>query len=329
VTPGRAPTGGTGRPDRPVPAGQDPDPTATPASLTLQDAAERLGVHYMTVYRYLRTGRLTATWREGRWWVPLAEVEVLAERLANPPPRGRRPADQVAAPGEDRPRPVDPEAVARLERRLRSGDEPGAWVLLEALLLAGHGVVDVLTDALAPAMRSLGERWATGDLSVAEEHLASQVAERLVARLGSRSRRPGRHAEVVALAAPSGELHRLPLAMAVNAVRAAGFEALDLGCDLPPEELARLVRRPPRPVAAVVLGASVPAHQPALAAAVRAVRQAAPGVPVLLGGAAVPGPTEAQALGADGWSGPDARSLVASLQALFGRERPVAGGSGG
>ena len=30
----------------------------TESRLTLQEAADRLGVHYMTAYRYVRTGRL-------------------------------------------------------------------------------------------------------------------------------------------------------------------------------------------------------------------------------------------------------------------------------
>ena len=35
--------------------------------MTLQEAADQLGVHYMTAYRYIRQGRLPAT-REGAEW---------------------------------------------------------------------------------------------------------------------------------------------------------------------------------------------------------------------------------------------------------------------
>jgi excisionase family DNA binding protein len=34
---------------------------ARPETLTLHEAAERLGVHYMTAYRYVRHGQLFAT----------------------------------------------------------------------------------------------------------------------------------------------------------------------------------------------------------------------------------------------------------------------------
>ena len=37
--------------------------------LTLLQVADKLGVHYMTVYRYVRTGRLPATRVGGIWQV--------------------------------------------------------------------------------------------------------------------------------------------------------------------------------------------------------------------------------------------------------------------
>ena len=41
-------------------ASQEPDPRSRAGLLSLQEAADRLGVHYMTAYRYVRTGRLRA-----------------------------------------------------------------------------------------------------------------------------------------------------------------------------------------------------------------------------------------------------------------------------
>jgi len=60
------------------------EPSAT--AVTLNDAAEQLGVHYMTAYRYVRTGRLEATKRKGQWWVEPAELEAIANA-----PRGGAP----------------------------------------------------------------------------------------------------------------------------------------------------------------------------------------------------------------------------------------------
>ena len=50
-------------------ASQEPDPRSRAGLLSLQEAADRLEVHYMTAYRYVRTGRLRAVQIGSQWWV--------------------------------------------------------------------------------------------------------------------------------------------------------------------------------------------------------------------------------------------------------------------
>ena len=59
-------------------------------TISLTEAAERLDVHYMTAYRYVRTGRLHATKQGGQWVVPVEEVENFntANETAVRPARG-------------------------------------------------------------------------------------------------------------------------------------------------------------------------------------------------------------------------------------------------
>ena len=38
-------------------------------------------------------------------------------------------------------------------------------------------------EVFAPALREVGRRWARGELSVGEEHLASEATQQLMARL--------------------------------------------------------------------------------------------------------------------------------------------------
>ena len=45
----------------------------TQPRVTLHEAAKRLGVHYMTAYRYVRTGRLPAE-RDGAHWLIVVGV---------------------------------------------------------------------------------------------------------------------------------------------------------------------------------------------------------------------------------------------------------------
>ena len=86
-------------------------------SLTLQQAADTLGVHYMTVYRYVRTGKLSATRVGGAWHVDPDDLAQMKPAVAR---NSRNPAARATA------------TKARLEARLLAGDEPGAWGVLEA-----------------------------------------------------------------------------------------------------------------------------------------------------------------------------------------------------
>ena len=87
--------------------------TASPA-VTLHEAAEMLGVHYMTAYRYVRLGLLAASKSGGVWQVEVADLaEFKAGGPSSPQPaRG----SQRRAPWAD-----------RLEARLIAGDAHGAW----------------------------------------------------------------------------------------------------------------------------------------------------------------------------------------------------------
>ena len=44
------------------------------ARISLQEAADALGVHYMTAYRYVRTGRLPAVKDGAEWRVDPADL---------------------------------------------------------------------------------------------------------------------------------------------------------------------------------------------------------------------------------------------------------------
>src|ERR1700735_2030066 len=108
-----------------------------PDLLELQEAADRLGVHYMTAYRYVRTGRLPATRIGSQWWVDPVD---LREAGAGATVTGRTRAATRKATQAD--------AARRLEDRLVAGDEPGAWTIVESRLGSGTHADDILLDGL-------------------------------------------------------------------------------------------------------------------------------------------------------------------------------------
>jgi methanogenic corrinoid protein MtbC1 len=118
----------------------------------------------------------------------------------------------------------------------------------------------------------------------------------------------------VVLAAPPGDLHALPVALAADLVRGAGFDVEDLGADLPLPSLVDAVQRTQRLVA-VGLAVTTAENRRAVGEAVSCLKEVLDDVPVLVGGGAVPDRAEALALGADGW-GRDGAALVDLLETL-------------
>jgi len=163
---------------------------------------------------------------------------------------------------------------------------------------------------------AIGDAWAAGRLDIAVEHRASAIALRLVGRLGPRFVRRGVSRGSVVLAAPQGDLHGLPVALAADLVRGAGFDVEDLGADLPPASLVEAACGTQRLVA-VALSATTSDNGRGVRQAVRSLRAALDGVPVLVGGATVPDGDRARGLGADG-GGRDGAALVEALESLPG-----------
>ncbi|HEX6310849.1 MAG TPA: B12-binding domain-containing protein [Acidimicrobiia bacterium] len=260
--------------------------------LTLQEAARRLGVHYMTAYRYVRIGRLPAVSEEGRWWVRASDVE--AHGRPGPesaPGRGR------TASGRQR---------ERLLRRLVAGDEAGAWAVLESARAAGAGARDLYVRLLAPVLHRIGDQWASGAIDVGDEHVATATTERLLGRLSQELARRGRRRGTLVLGVVPGDRHGLPLALLAGVARAEGYDVVELGADTPVESLVRAARAADRLVA-VGVSAATPGHEEEAAAAITALR-AAVDVPVLVGGPAID-EAGARRLGADGWA-PDAAAAM-------------------
>lgn len=183
-------------------------------------------------------------------------------------------------PGET----ITPELLASL---LADGDdELAAWVLRQALGEATRP--EVYDGLLAGAMRLVGDRWASGQWSVAEEHLASQTLLRALERIRPDLGPEARIGPLAVLAGVAGEQHMIGLVCLDHVLRERGWTVANLGADVPPADLARFVRR--NEARLVALSANDASRAGTVEAAVEAVRTAAEGqgtgrhLPILLGG---------------------------------------------
>jgi excisionase family DNA binding protein len=268
--------------------------------LTLLQAAEELGVHYMTVYRYVRTGKLPATRVGGAWQVDPRDLAQMKSAVSRRP---RSPTARATA------------TKSQLEARLLAGDEPGAWSVLEAALASEHSPSEVLLQLVAPALESIGNRWHAGELTVADEHRASAVAVRLIARIGARFARRGPKRGSVVITTPPAELHSTPVAIAADLLRWAGFNVIELGADTPAEALAQALAGVPD-LLAVAIACTTRGSTTSARRVAAHLHTAIPGTTVLIGGAAIGDADQALRLGADGFSGRRGDDLVRAIEDL-------------
>ncbi len=197
----------------------------------------------------------------------------------------RLPPVDPSEAGRPHPSTLSPELLAGL---LADGDdELAAWVLRDAL--AERPRAEVYDGLLRDAMTLVGDRWASGQWTVAEEHLASQALLRALGAVRPVLGPEHRVGPLAVLADVAGERHMIGLVCLDHVLQECGWTVADLGADVPTDDLARFVGR--NEVALVALAASDPLRAPVVAAAAAAARAAAlaarpsePRLPVIVGG---------------------------------------------
>jgi len=256
--------------------------------LSLQEAADALGVHYMTAYRYVRTGRLAATQIGSAWQVRRASLAAIA------PPEHAGRAKLGAA---TRRRHYD----RHLNELLLKGDEAEAWRLTQQALGSAYSPEDLYLDVLGPALRQVGDDWAADRVTVAEEHRASALTSRLIGRLGPLFIRRGRSRGTVVLGALEGDYHALASAIVADVLRGRGFAVADLGANTPSQSFVETIGAAERLVAIGIV-VSAPLRDRAIRTAISAIKDESES-PLLLGGLTIRDAQHARRLGADGWTG--------------------------
>jgi methanogenic corrinoid protein MtbC1 len=142
---------------------------------------------------------------------------------------------------------------AGLTAAFRDLDEERAEEVLDRCF-AAMPLQDALRDVVVPLMHGVGDDWATGAFTVAQEHFATQVVRgrlTVLSRGWSRGEGP-----VVWLACPPGELHDLPLFPFGIVLHQRGWRIRFFGAHTPVHDLLGVARVSPPDL--VVLAATTP-----------------------------------------------------------------------
>jgi MerR family transcriptional regulator, light-induced transcriptional regulator len=197
----------------------------TEVGVDLEAAAQKLGVHYQTAYRWVRTGILPAVKIGAGYRIETDAVDrLLAQQSRASSPVLEEERDWTAH-------------RATLQAALRVGDEATALRFVNALQAGGVPALELCEVLISPILRQFGEAFEARTMTTADISVAAGICERLVGSLATPPR--GRPRGLAVVASPEGEQHRLPGLMATACLRADRWRVHHLGADVPVGDLIK------------------------------------------------------------------------------------------
>jgi DNA-binding transcriptional MerR regulator len=238
---------------------QQATPDPGPGFLRIGELAKRTGVSPELLRAWeQRYGLLRPTRTPGGFRLYSAADEARVQHMQSLVSGGlaaAQAAQLILSDGEPAPRTVSASATILDEKSddltasLDRLDEQAANTALDRLFSA-YTVEMVLQDVMLPYLHRLGERWAAGEISVAQEHFASNL---LRGRLLGLAQGWGQgHGPLAILACLPGEHHELGLLVFGVALRRRGWRITYLGTDSPIDAVADTARSL-RPTVVVLL----------------------------------------------------------------------------
>ena len=203
-----------------------------------------------------------------------------------------------------------------LYEAILKGDAKTAKTATEQALAAGVEPLQLVQDFMMPAMAEVGRRFECNDYFVPELLLSARAmkgALELIRPLlvASGVEPVGR----VALGTVKGDLHDIGKNLVGAMLEGGGYEVIDLGVNVTPEQFVAAVKD--KNVNIVAMSALLTTTMPSMKTTIEALQQAGvrQQVKVLIGGAPI-SQKYAEAIGADGYS-ESAAGAVAAARKVF------------
>lgn len=125
-------------------------------------------------------------------------------------------------------------------------DSARALEMVDTALGEELDVLEVVNQAMSPAMGEVGRRFQQGEMFLPELQLCADAYEAAMARLRPRlveARETVPTAGTVVLGTVRGDIHTIGKNLVATMLQTAGFEVHDLGADVPPLEFVEQAER--------------------------------------------------------------------------------------
>ena len=204
--------------------------------MTTKDVARLLKVSEATVKRWADGGALQPEKTVGghRRFTGDSVAKLRRERgLTRAPLRGKT---------ETREKPRKPlTSPETLLKSILAGDETGVAANLINSYLHEHSLTAIFDTTITKAMHELGELWFKGDITVADEHLATQVLISALRKLRAVIEPVDPNGRTAICCAIEGDLHEVPVHLAEIMLESQGWETVNLGPNTPLSALRDMV----------------------------------------------------------------------------------------
>ena len=276
-------------------------------NLTSKEAARMLGASEASIKRWADGGLLPSEKTAGghrrfrpedvaRFKREQGGASAASRRTAADSAVSPRAGERVAAVGAESAASIEAGSAASVEASVESlvaalmrGDAEETSALLIKSYLGGWSLPFIFDRLVATAMRRIGDLWHRGDLTVAEEHLATRAVTGALRTLDKVVAEPEANNLLAVCCGAEYDFHELPLQCTELILRHEGWEVLSLGTHTPFYALTEMVTRlHPR---LVCVASTMPADQDRAFREFRELRAAAArvGAAIVLGGAGFAG----------------------------------------
>lgn len=151
--------------------------------------------------------------------------------LAEPAPNGATPGTPSTTQAG-----CDIATTQALAKRLTSGDQDQARAMMHPAAVE-CGYLKMAVGLLQPALYHIGEQWQTRQISVAQEHLATALAQKLLVQEFAAARMAPATGSRAIFACVADNHHTLGLRMVADAFELGGWSVEFLGGDVPTDDL--------------------------------------------------------------------------------------------
>jgi len=208
------------------------------------------------------------------------------------------------------------EDLKQLYEAVLNGDAKASRSITETALKNGVDPLKLVNDYMVPAMSEVGRRFETNEFFVPELLIAARAMKAALDQirplLTARGDKP---AGLVAIGTVKGDLHDIGKNLVAAMLEGGGFEVIDLGVNVSPEQFIKAVKE--RGANIVAMSALLTTTMPSMKTTIEAIKTAGvrDKVRILIGGAPVT-QKYAEEIGADGFSDNAVGAVTVAKKAL-------------